>query len=112
LSVAGALVYPVNAVRDLGVFIDNDLGAATHVWRTVLCCFAALRQLCHLRRLLPFLVVSLVHSRLDYANFVLVGLPASLVIITSTACSTIPAHNRRSTHISSRCIAPLQLTAI
>ena len=30
--------------------------------------------------------------------------PTSLVIITSTACSTIPAHNRRSTHISSRCI--------
>jgi len=28
------------------------------------------------------------------------------------ACSTIPAHNRRSTHISSRCIAPLQLIAI
>ena len=26
--------------------------------------------------------------------------------------STIPAHNRRSTHISSRCIAPLQLIAI
>ena len=33
LSVAGALICPVNAVRDLGVFIDNDLGAATHVWR-------------------------------------------------------------------------------
>jgi len=32
--------------------------------------------------------------------------------ISSTACSTIPAHNRRSTHISSRCIAPLQLIAI
>ena len=38
--------------------------------------------------------------------------PTSLVIITSTACSTIPAHNRRSTHISSRCIAPLELIAI
>jgi len=29
--------------------------------------------------------------------------PTSLVIITSTACSIIPAHNRRSTHISRRC---------
>ena len=116
-NIAGALVCLVNADRDLGVFIDNDLGAATHVWRTVSCCFATLRQLRHLRRYVTddcfrSLVVSLVHSRLDYANFVLVGLPASLVIITSTACSTIPAHNRRSTHISSRCIAPLQLTAI
>ena len=35
LSVAGALVCPVNSVRDLRVFIDNDLGPATHVWRTV-----------------------------------------------------------------------------
>ena len=116
-SVAGALVSLDSAVRDLGVFIDNDLGAAAHVWRTVSCCFAALRQLRHLRRYVTddcfcSLVVSLVHSRLDYANFVLVGLPASLVIITSTACSTIPAHNRRSTHIASRCIAPLQLIAI
>ena len=50
LSVAGALVCPVNAIRDMGVFIDNDLGAATHVQRTVSRCFAALRQLRHLRR--------------------------------------------------------------
>jgi len=83
LSVAGALVSPDNAVRDLGVFIDNDLGAATHVWRTVSCCFAALRQLCHLCRYVTddcfrSLVVSLVHSRLDYGNSVLVGLPAYL----------------------------------
>ena len=35
--------------------------------------------------------------------------PTSLVIITSTACSTIPAHNRWSMHIS---IAPLELIAI
>ena len=69
LSVAGALVSPDNAVRDLGVFIDNDLGAAPHVWRTVLCCFAALRQLCHLRQYVTddcfrSLVVSLVKTRL------------------------------------------------
>jgi len=79
-SVAGSLVCPVNAVRDLGVFIDNDLGAATHVRRTMSCCFTALRQL---RRYVTddcfrFLVVSLVHSRLDYGNFVLAGLPAYL----------------------------------
>jgi len=80
-SVAGAVVCPVNSVRDLGVFIDNDLGAATHGRRTVSCCFAALRQLRHLRRYvtddcLRSLVVS--HTRLDYGNFVLVGLPLYL----------------------------------
>ena len=73
LSVTGALVCPVNAVRDLGVFINNDLGAATHV-RIEPCHAALLRfassvtfvdtspttafALCR--------VVSLVHSRLDY----------------------------------------------
>jgi len=65
------------------LFIDNDLGAATHVRRTVSRCFAALRQLRQLRRYvtddcLRSLVVSLVHTRLDYGNFVLVGLPLYL----------------------------------
>jgi len=34
------------------------------------------------------------------------------VIITSTACSIIPAHNHPLKHISSCCIAPLELAAI
>ena len=50
LSITGAIVCPVNTDRDLGVFIDNDLVAVTHVCRTVSRCFAALRQLRHLRR--------------------------------------------------------------
>ena len=49
-SVAGASIEPVNAVRDLGVFIDSDLGPATDVRKTVSRCFAALRYLRHLRR--------------------------------------------------------------
>jgi len=72
-------VSPVSSVWG----IDNDLGAATHVRRTVSLCFAALCQLHHLRRSVTddcfrSLVVSLVHFRLDYGNFVLVGLPAYL----------------------------------
>ena len=83
IVVAGTNVQPVRTVRDLGVYIDSDLGAATHVRKTVSCCFAALRQLRHLRRYVTddcfrSLVVSLIHSRLDYGNFVLVGLPAYL----------------------------------
>jgi len=75
LPVAGALVQPVDAVRDLGVYIDCDLGASTHVRRTVSLCFAALRQLRHLRRYVTddcflSLVVSLAHTRLDYGNYV------------------------------------------
>jgi len=67
----------------MGVFIDNDLAAATRVRRTVSRCSAALRQLRHPRRYVTddcfrSLVVSLVHSRLDYGNFILVGLPVYL----------------------------------
>jgi len=81
LPVAGALVQPVDAIRDLGVYIDCDLGASTHVRRTVSRYFAALRQLRHLRRYVTddcflSLVVSLVHTTLVYGNFVLVRLPA------------------------------------
>ena len=49
------------------------------------CCFAALRQLRQIRRYVPIsstfqkLVVALVHSRLDYCNGVLVGIPAHLM---------------------------------
>jgi len=80
---AGAPVEPVSVVRDLGVFIDSNLGTATHIRRTVSRCFAALRQLRHLRLYVTndcfcSLVVSLVHSRLDYSNFILVGVPAYL----------------------------------
>jgi len=83
VSVAGTPVQPVSGVRDLGVFIDNDLGAVTHVRKAVSLCIVALRQLRYLRRYvtgdcLRLLVVSLVHTRLDYGNFVLVGLPAYL----------------------------------
>ena len=84
ITVGGASVEPVSAVRDFGVYIDSDLGASTHVRRTVSCCFASLRQLRHLRRYVTndcfrSLVVSLVHSRLDYGwNFVFVGLPGYL----------------------------------
>ena len=50
IVVAGANVHPVSTVRDLGVYTDSDLGAATPIRKTVSCCFAALCQLCHLRR--------------------------------------------------------------
>ena len=44
IVVASANVHPVSTVRDLGVYMDSDLGAATHVRKTLSHCFAALRQ--------------------------------------------------------------------
>jgi len=73
-------VDPAKSVRDLGIYIDADLVMRTHVQRTVTRCFAALRQLRQIRRSVPpdtfqSLIVSLVISRLDYGNAVLVGIP-------------------------------------
>jgi Reverse transcriptase (RNA-dependent DNA polymerase) len=78
VSIAGSDVLPVATVRSLGVLVNSDLGAASHVQRVVSRCFAALRQL---RRYVSdacfrSLVVALVHSHLDYGNFILVRSPA------------------------------------
>ena len=84
LSVDGVMVDPVTSVRDLGIYIDADLSMRTHVQRTVSQCFAVLRQLRQIRKLVPpatfhTLMVALVLSQLHYGNGLLVGLPAYLV---------------------------------
>ena len=91
LLIDGAAVDPAKSVRDLGIYIDSDLVMRTHVQRTVSRCFAALRQLRQIRRSVPpdtfqSLIVSLVISRLDYGNAVLVGLP-----VYTSAPSTVGA---------------------
>jgi len=43
-------VLPVSAVRDLGVYIDADVTMRAHVTATIRACFAALRQICSVRR--------------------------------------------------------------
>jgi len=77
-------VSTVKSVRDLGIYIDADLSMRMHVKKKVSCCFAVLRQLRQIRRYVPTstfqkLVVALVHSRLEYGNGVLVGIPAHLM---------------------------------
>ena len=108
IVVADEDVHPVSSVRDLGIFInDNDLGAATRVRRTVSRCFVALRQRRHLRRYVTddcfrSLVVSLIHPRLDYGNFDLVGLPAYLVrqLQSVNAAARLVFRLRRYNHIT------------
>jgi hypothetical protein len=108
LSISRTLVNPVSVVRDLGVFTDSELSACTHVRRTMSRCSAALRQLRRLRRYViddcfQSLVVSLVHSRLDYGNFLFVGLPAYqqrrlLSVLNSNA--RLVFRLRRNDHVS------------
>jgi len=106
----GVPITPAMYVRDLGIYLylDCDLSMRTHVQRTVSRCFAALRQLRQIRHSVPAatfqtLVVALIHSRLDYANIVLVGLPDYLTrrlqsVLNATA--RLIFHLRRSDHIS------------
>jgi len=72
------------AVRDLGIHLDSDMSMSSHVRKTVSTCFAVLRQLrsirCSVSRLVvQSLVMSLVHSRLDYCNATLAGIPQHLL---------------------------------
>jgi len=53
VRVGDVLVSPVTAVRDLGVYIDNDVTMRTHVTNVVRACFSALRQILSVRRSLP-----------------------------------------------------------
>ena len=84
LVIDGCSVYPAASVRDLGVYVDCDLSMQAHVARTTSRCFASLRQLRQIRHSLPtatfqMLIVAIVHSRLDYGNAVLAGLPTYLL---------------------------------
>jgi len=99
-------IIPSTAVRDLGIYIDSDLSMQTHVQRSVAGCFAVLRQLRSIRRLVPSsiqLVVALVLSRLDYGNATSAGLPACLLnrlqSVLNAAARSI-AGLRRSEHIT------------
>jgi hypothetical protein len=83
--------HPRRYVRDLAwstqphqyatwYYNDADLSGLTHVTKTAVACFAAVRQLRGARRSIPkpahnSLVVSLVLSRLDHGNATLCGLP-------------------------------------
>ena len=80
LLISGVWITPSSKVRNLGVIIDDALTMSAHVNKLVSTCFFQLRQLRMVRRSLDVdaahaLVRALIHSRLDYCNGVLAGLP-------------------------------------
>ena len=79
-TIAGVRITPSLHVRNLGVMVDGELTMGTHVSHLTRTCFYHLRQLRVVRRSFTTdashsLVRALVHSRLDYCNSVLAGLP-------------------------------------
>lgn len=78
--ISGEWIRPTSKVRDLGVLIDSDLSMSTHVNNIVNTCYFHIRQLRLVRRSLTLesteaLVRAFIHSRLDYCNGTLTGLP-------------------------------------
>ena len=108
LLIDRAAVNTAKSVRDLGIYIDSDLIMRMHVKRTVSYCFAALRQLRQIRRSVPpatfqSLVVTLMLSRLDNGNAVLIGLLAYLVRCLQSvlnAAARLIYHMRSAYHIT------------
>jgi len=82
LTVGDDVIKPVSLVRDLGVYLDDELTMKKHINRVVSSCFFQLRKLRQIRRsvgeeVTKRLVTALVLSRLDYCNTALAGLPQS-----------------------------------
>ena len=108
VHVGAVTVPPVTCVRDLGVHLDADLSFRTHVNAVVKSCFASLRQIRSARRCLPrhallTLIRSLVVSKVDYCNALLVGVPGHLLDRLQSvfnAAARICFSARRSDHVT------------
>jgi len=50
LSVGNDVIQPVTVVRDLSVYLDNELTMKQHIGRVVSSCFFQLRRLHQIRR--------------------------------------------------------------
>jgi len=79
-----AVTLPVHVVRDLGIYIDDELTMMQHVGKVTGACFYHLRRLRQIRRhvsnvLITQLIYACVTSRLDYCNSVLACLPARTI---------------------------------
>jgi len=84
LSINDVTLQPAGVVRDLGVFLDNQLTMKQHVNRVASSCFFHLHRLrqikCHVtQKAMNQLVAAVILGRLDNCNSVLAGLPWSTV---------------------------------
>jgi len=83
-QVRGSDIECADVVRDLGVYLDSELSTKNRVNKIASACFCHIRRLRQIRHcvspeVLKQLATSLVLSRLDYCNSVLVDLPASIL---------------------------------
>ena len=85
LLIGSETIQPVKCMWNLGIYIDCDLSMKIHISKAVSNCFAVLRRLRGICRLvsqpvLLSLVASLIMTRLDYGSATLAGLPGHLFL--------------------------------
>ena len=78
------LFQPVQALRNLGIWLDSDRSLTTHINKTTRSCYASLREIRSLAAPLSLdvrklLITSFILSKIDCGNSTLVGLPAYLL---------------------------------
>ncbi|CAJ0964178.1 unnamed protein product, partial [Ranitomeya imitator] len=80
ISVCGSTITPKQHARCLGVILDSDLSFTPYIRSLARSSYLHLKNIFRIRPFLNFdsaktLTVSLIHSRLDYCNSLLIGLP-------------------------------------
>lgn len=103
ICIGSSLVTPVEAVKDLGTWLDNHMSYKIQVTKTCSVGYFHLRNIKRIRKYLStdttaILVHALVTSKLDYCNCLLYGLPDSLLSklqkLQNTAARLITNKNR------------------
>ena len=78
------ILSPVDSARNLGVILDKNLSYAQHISSVSKSCFLNIRDLRRIRNTLDHttastIATSLVHSKVDYCNSLLLNLPATQI---------------------------------
>ena len=96
LSVGSDSVTPVRCVRDLGIFIDSDVSMRTHVSKTVVKCFAFLRRLLSIQRLVsqPVMLSLVTALTTTQLNACLVYKAWKYNHVTCSGCGSLNVSNR------------------
>ena len=84
ININGHTIASANKVKNLGVYIDNDMSMSSHVSDLCRKLFFQIRKIGNIRNYIneevaKTLVTSLILSKLDYCNVLLAGTPKALI---------------------------------
>jgi hypothetical protein len=103
------LISPVSSAHNLGVVFDSNLSPCDQISSVSKCCLSLICDLCRIRSTINYpsacdIDLSLIHSKLDYGNFLFLNFPAyhldHLQLVLTSAARAIAA-NAKFHHITS-----------